>query len=98
MTTSTRDNPGPVLYSIFQEFMRNANGFYISAKRSMANAPFPTFRTDAPSWIKRIDDLKRSAQDEAQVRKRKGIVAPSVLQVHVLPAQALAAHPMELRE
>ena len=86
------DQPGPVLFNIFQEFMRNANGFYISAKRSMANAQFPVFRTDSPSWIKRLDDLKRSAQDEAQTRKRKGMIANASAWASAPPAKMAAAY------
>ena len=66
------DNPWEELYSIFQAFMRDAQGFHLSALKSTASASFPIFRTDNPSWTARVNELTDSAMRRATDDRRRG--------------------------
>jgi len=68
------DDPSDELFDIYQEFMRSAMGCFRAALESNAEAAFPIFAEEKPSWHARIAELRKSAQRRTADKKRRGSV------------------------
>ena len=70
-----QSNPQEELYGIYQEFMRNAQSLYNTARESPATAVFPLFRAAGATWPARVKDLRSVAAQRNKERKLMGTAA-----------------------